>query len=148
MEKAFGNNIIKGKALIRRKLYMIKNPQGQDIKGLIHLAISRGLLLHPAELSEEITKSRHCSWNIPVHATNLAARIQRSRKLAAAQYIIRNSTVTNHTNTEVELRSDKHLSKRTNKSVGPLTSFNTSEQETYKPPNRLDQMLHYVSSSS
>ena len=42
-------------------------------------------------------------------------------KLAAAKYIIRNLTIANLTNTEVELRSDKHFSKRANKNLSLLT---------------------------
>ena len=42
------------------------------------------------------------------------------RKLAA-KYIIRNSTVANRTNADVELRSGKQFSKRANKNLGLLT---------------------------
>ena len=42
------------------------------------------------------------------------------RKLAA-KHIIRNSTVANRTNADVELRSGKQFSKRANKNLSPLT---------------------------
>ena len=56
---------------------------------------------------------------IPVHAAIFGVYWETGilpfgeiRKLVAAKYIIRNSTVANLTNTEVELRSDQHFPKK------------------------------------
>ena len=53
------------------------------------------------------SKAIKLAFEIPVHAGILQP--DEIHKLAAAKYIIRNSTVANHTNTEAEMRSDKNL---------------------------------------
>ena len=68
------------------------------------------------------SKAIKLALGIPVHATTLGAYreagilpLDEIRKLAAAKYIIRGSSVVNHTNTEVEMTGpDKHFSKRAN----------------------------------
>ena len=59
------------------------------------------------------SKAIELALEIPVNANTLGAHREAGilppdeiHKLAAAKYIIRNSTVANHTNTEAEMRSD------------------------------------------